>query len=66
MKMIWTSVKDRLPNDSGDVLICSRGKVIAIGFHSEVHGWVDRLHTFNSEITHWMPLPEPSREGVSQ
>lgn len=54
----WISVKDRLPKDSDDVLICSKGEIVALGFHSDAHGWVNRTHIFNSEITHWMLLPE--------
>lgn len=56
----WISVKDRLPQSSDDVLMCTKGSVVAIGFYSDAHKWINRSHIFNSDITHWMPLPAPA------
>lgn len=56
----WISVKRRLPQGAYEVLICSRGGVIAIGFFNDKNEWVNISHTFHSEITHWMPLPIPA------
>ena len=56
----WIDVNRELPQGSYDVLICSKGSVIAIGFFTDANKWVNRSHTFHSEITHWMPLPAPA------
>lgn len=70
----WVSVKDRLPEESGWVMVCNKG----YGYVSVVH-YSSKWCEFNnfdcllpqseerrakwSDITHWMPLPEPPKEG---
>lgn len=61
----WISVKDRLPEDDGEVLACN-GKDVFIA-HCEGEYWA--VYLLNTEddcyeqhvvkVTHWMPLPEP-------
>ena len=53
----WISVEDRLPDEYADVLV-----VFPVGSrhiyevdHVEDGGWFWNA----SEVTHWMPLPEP-------
>ena len=67
--MNWISVKECLPEDGKEVLVCdTRDGIIAVLEHdsgeyaSPWHGceyWLDE-----DEITHWMPLPEPPKEEV--
>ena len=61
----WISVKDRLPEEGRFVLVfCER-------FHNSSPMFVSRRLDFNYwgglgrdfGITHWMPLPEPPKEG---
>lgn len=75
----WISIKDRLPNvdkTKGDyervVVIATTGKTVKplIYERARVRGktvrrwrWMwDRIYD-DQEITHWMPLPKPPKEG---
>ena len=53
----WISVKDRLPEDQEEVLVCTRSKN---GVRNIDKGYmaIDRfIHRGTAEVTHWMPLP---------
>ena len=57
----WISVKDRLPEDQEEVLVCTRSKN---GIRNIDKGYmaIDRfIHRGCAEVTHWMPLPEPPK-----
>lgn len=55
----WISVKDRLPR-CGDKVIITDGVFVSEAFLSIRHKWVrDGFDWIASEITHWMPMPEP-------
>lgn len=54
----WISVKDRIPNDQEEVLVCTLSKNgcrnIDKGYWS-----IDRfIHRGSAQVTHWMPLPD--------
>lgn len=64
----WISVKDRLPETNCDVLVAkNNGRVFQMSYHAPFDSgkrifqwwgfgkWVDQ----HSQVTHWMPLPEP-------
>lgn len=61
----WISVKDRLPEDDGEVLACNGNDAFIA--HCEGDYWA--VYLLNTEddcyeqhvvkVTHWMPLPEP-------
>ena len=67
----WISVKERLPDESGDYLTLRKSGICA------VLGYSAKYHAFNScdnlpksslkyriKVTHWMPLPAaPKEEG---
>ena len=69
--MKWTSVKDRLPENSNEVLVfapnCDIIGSILIGKYfnednAEDSAWTVydfEESTFFELVTHWMPLPEP-------
>lgn len=69
--MEWISVKDRLPETNCDVLVAKQnGRVFQMSYHAPFDSgkrifqwwgfskWVDQ----HSQVTHWMPLPEPPNE----
>lgn len=74
----WISVKDRLPEENTPVLICTQwGDVWMASYYSEcrivqklfspAHWDVETLRGGGidfkaTEVTHWMPLPEPPGE----
>ena len=65
MQNEWISVKDRLPEESGNYL-CASGRVCQILHFSEKYKRFNVRDSFNQKeaclmgvhITHWMPLPE--------
>lgn len=59
----WISVEERLPEKSGRYLVCtSKSSVYYAKFTR--HEQDGRFHTdINTHITHWMPMPEPPKEG---
>ena len=53
----WISVKDRLPEDQEEVLVCTRSKNGARNIDKGYMA-IDRfIHRGTAEVTHWMPLP---------
>ena len=64
----WISVDDRLPNPWKRVLIYSRHDFCEVAFYIGVPGkwrvtWNHEMLDDDS-VTHWMPLPEPPKEGA--
>lgn len=64
----WISVKDRLPDKSGEYLVYSEFKYCFIVEYSKKHDLFNASDemTVNEannmavgRVTHWMPLPEP-------
>ena len=62
--MDWISVKERLPEDGKRVLTYSERFGVEIGAHRSYWATIPLIVSF--EPTHWMPLPEPPKEAVSQ
>ena len=71
----WISVKDRLPDYMGEVLVIVSGKphenitldgAYEIAEYDPVEGWILEMwpEWCSGVVTHWMPLPEPPEEGT--
>ena len=58
----WISVKDRLPERFERVLVCRENRKVEQGFR-DVGDWWKVYGTRTKHITHWMPMPEPPKEG---
>ena len=59
----WISVKDRLPEESGEYLAyCGEYDGICV-LYFEISKTKGRWMRKWKEVTHWMPLPEPPRGG---
>ena len=63
----WISVDDMLPEVGGYVVCIAKrnpfSRFMPIVARIEKNGWVNPItEQYISEITHWMPLPEPPKE----
>lgn len=67
-KMDWISVKVKLPENVNDVLLATKSKNgqrnIDKGFYLSCAQKPRFVHRGVAEVTHWMPLPEPPKEGA--
>lgn len=65
--MEWISVKDILPEKFTAVIVyrTRKGKspIVEQGT-MELNGWWKVFGTRTKSVTHWMPMPEPPREGA--
>lgn len=62
----WISVEDRLPERDSEVICRSNkeGNRIFIGYLGYRSGaWMEDGSMHIGEVTHWMPLPPPPKEG---
>ena len=62
----WISVKDRLPEAGGYVVCIAKSnpfsRFMPMVARIEKNGWVNPItEGYISEVTHWMPLPEPPK-----
>ena len=57
----WIPVTERLPEDDVFVLNCNDHGNIVIG---KIIGgtWWYKYFSYQGQVTHWMPLPEPPKE----
>ena len=63
----WISVKDRLPEAGGYVVCIAKrnpfSRFMPMVARIEKNGWVNPItEQYISEVTHWMPLPDPHKE----
>ena len=61
----WIPVTERLPDEMGMYLVTldyqEKGKgVVSLWFHNDEIGW---NRGWNENVTAWMPLPKPYKEG---
>ena len=73
----WISVKDRLPDYMGEVLVIVSGKphenitldgAYEIAEYDPVEGWILEMwpEWCSGVVTNWMPLPEPPEEDEAK
>lgn len=58
----WISVEERLPEQSKKVLV-SNGEYTWVSSYLDSIGLFYEFRPFAGQPTHWMPLPEPPKEG---
>lgn len=61
----WIDVKDRMPEEDKEVLICSQWGTIDVGWHYDTY-WATEHNTYedDGDVVAWMPLPEPYKKEV--
>ena len=64
----WISVEDELPEVGGYVVCIAKrspfSRFMPMVARIEKNGWVNPItEQYISEVTHWMPLPEPPKES---
>ncbi len=69
MQNEWISVKDRLPEKNGRYIttVCKyKDEIDVFDLWYEDDDWYidEGDYMYEYEVTHWMPLPEPPKEGV--
>ena len=63
----WISVKDRLPDNCVEVLVYDTDCGIVIGWYDKKDGiFVAEFMNELDAVTHWMPLPEPPKDGGAE
>lgn len=62
----WISVEERLPEESGSYLVCTRrSDAFTAHFYLNTNEWKPHFAgSAGMHITHWMPAPEPPKEDA--
>ena len=66
----WISVKDKMPQPGRYVACIAKrnpfSRFMPMVARIEKNGWANPItEQYISEVTHWLPLPEPPKEGKS-
>ena len=59
----WIPAAERLPVSGVPVLICGDGNVVEQGFFDDEFGYWYDSRGYRTFVHHWMPLPQPPKEG---
>lgn len=60
----WISVEEALPDDSVEVILCTRSGIVVTGYYDKYRkNWVQYYAggALCVVVTHWMPMPEPPK-----
>ena len=65
----WISVKDKMPQPGRYVACIAKrnpfSRFMPMVARIEKNGWANPItEQYISEVTHWLPLPEPPKEGI--
>lgn len=60
----WIPVSERLP-EGGAIVLCNTDYFVEVlQWDKRADVWVDQYRSYRKNyVTHWMPLPEPPKEG---
>ena len=58
--MRWIPVEERLPDNAKEVIVILDNGYITVSWRSCDNSW---YISDTRKVTHWMPLPEPPKEG---
>ena len=65
----WISVTERLPETGGYVVCIAKrnpfSRFMPMVARIKKNGWANPItEQYISEVTHWMPIPEPTEDGT--
>ena len=60
----WIPVTERLPERNYNCLVADDGTIV-YGYINFVGEWMDCLGDKLKYVSHWMPLPQPPKDGES-
>lgn len=63
-QMRWIPVEERLPKPQENPVIACDYTGVCLAWYSPTMGWQYRTGLSGVDITHWMPLPQPPKEGA--
>lgn len=63
-QMRWIPVEERLPKPQENPVIACDYTGVCLAWYSPTMGWRYRTGLSGVDITHWMPLPQPPKEGA--
>lgn len=63
-QMRWIPVEERLPKPQENPVIACDYTGVCSAWYSPTMGWQYRTGLSGVDITHWMPLPQPPKEGA--
>lgn len=61
----WIPVTERLPENNTRNVVCYINPIDGEKTVSSDVFWKERWVRFGEYVTHWMPLPEPPKEGTT-
>ena len=73
-QMRWIPVEERLPEESDGMVLFTNGKAVTSGYRNHmfrmsgeegIYAPAIRKGGGYMRVTHWMPLPEPPKEGTN-
>lgn len=73
-QMRWISVEERLPEESDGMVLFTNGKAVTSGYRNHmfrmsgeegIYAPAIRKGGGYMRVTHWMPLPQPPKEGTN-
>ena len=63
----WISVKDRLPENDVEVMLYDTDCGVVLGWYDdEIEDFATEFISPLDAVTHWMPLPEPPKDGDAE
>ena len=73
-QMRWIPVEERLPEESDGMVLFTNGKAVTSGYRNHmfrmsgeegIYAPAIRKGGGYMRVTHWMPLPQPPKEGTN-
>lgn len=64
-QMRWIPVEERIPRPEENPVLVYDYSGVSMAWHTKAMGWSYKTGLPCVEVTHWMPLPSPPKEGTN-